>query len=229
VFDLARLVFVDKTGTSTNLLRLRGRVIRGEGLVDSVLHGRWKTITLLAGLRHDAIVAPSVFNGPFDGKIFRTDVERCLPRLYHGDIVFLDHLATHKLAGVTEEIEAEDAMATYLPAQSPDLDPDRTSLQQAQGTSAKGAPPWRGSPAQFKLNAQSRTSGRRSLSSSSLVRNMVTCTFSSFPGTDKENVAKFSWPGATKTAACADAIRTQSKRLVSASSFAARLPVSPRN
>jgi hypothetical protein len=60
VFDLARLVFVDKTGTSTNLLRLRGRVIRGEGLVDSVLHGRWKTITLLAGLRHDAIVAPAV-------------------------------------------------------------------------------------------------------------------------------------------------------------------------
>jgi hypothetical protein len=36
--------------------------------------------------------------------------------LYHGDIVFLDNFATHKLAGVTEEIEAADAMATYLPA-----------------------------------------------------------------------------------------------------------------
>jgi hypothetical protein len=80
VFDLARLVFVDETGTSTNLLRLRGRAIRGEGLVDSVLHGRWKTITLLAALRHDAIVAPFVIDGPLDGKIFRTDVERCLPR-----------------------------------------------------------------------------------------------------------------------------------------------------
>jgi hypothetical protein len=52
-----RLVFVDKTGPSTNLLRLRGRVIRGEGPVDSIRHGRWKTITLLAGLHHDAIVA----------------------------------------------------------------------------------------------------------------------------------------------------------------------------
>jgi hypothetical protein len=80
VFDLARLLFVDKTGTSTNLLKLRGRVIRGEGPVDSVLHGRWKTITLLAGLRRDAIVAPFVIDGPLDGKIFRTDVERCLPR-----------------------------------------------------------------------------------------------------------------------------------------------------
>jgi hypothetical protein len=75
-----RLVFVDKTGPSTNLLRLRGRVIRGEGPVDSILHGRWKTITLLAGLHHDAIVASFVIDGPLDGKIFRTDVERCLPR-----------------------------------------------------------------------------------------------------------------------------------------------------
>jgi hypothetical protein len=38
--------------------------------------------------------------------------------LYHSDIV---NLATHKLAGVPEEIGAADAMATYLPAQSPDL------------------------------------------------------------------------------------------------------------
>jgi hypothetical protein len=35
--------------------------------------------------------------------------------LYRGDVVFLDNLATHKLAGMTEEIET-DAMATYLPA-----------------------------------------------------------------------------------------------------------------
>jgi hypothetical protein len=36
----------------------------------------------------------------------------------------------------------------------------------------------------MKLNAQLRTAGRRSRSSSPLVRNAVTCTFSSFPGTD---------------------------------------------
>ena len=33
----------------------------------------------------------------------------------------MDNLPTHKIAGVTEAIEAADAMAIYLPAYSPDL------------------------------------------------------------------------------------------------------------
>jgi transposase len=110
--------------TSTNMVRLHGRCPRGERLIGSVPHGHWKTITLVAGLRHDAIVAPFVIDGPLDGKIFRTYVERCLaPTLDRGDIVFMDNLPTHKVAGVTEAIEVADAMAIYLPAYSPDLNP----------------------------------------------------------------------------------------------------------
>jgi transposase len=124
MFDPARLVFIDETAASTKMVRLRGRCPRGERLVGSVPHGHWKTITLVAGLRHDAIVAPFVIDGPLDGKIFRTYVERCLaPTLDCGDIVFMDNLPTHKVAGVTEAIEAADAMAIYLPAYSPDLNP----------------------------------------------------------------------------------------------------------
>jgi hypothetical protein len=52
-----------------------------------------------------------VIDGPLDGKIFRTYVERCLaPTLDCGDIVLMDNLPTHKVAGVTEAIEAADAM-----------------------------------------------------------------------------------------------------------------------
>jgi transposase len=87
-------------------------------------HGHWKTITLVAGLRQDAILAPFVIDGPLDGKIFRTYVERCLaPTLDRGDIVFMDNLQTHKVVGVTEAIEVADAMAIYLPAYSPDFNP----------------------------------------------------------------------------------------------------------
>jgi transposase len=124
MFDPARLVFIDETAASTNMVRLRGRCPRGERLVSSVPHGHWKTITLVAGLRQDAIVAPLVIDGPLDGRIFRTYVERCLaPTLDRGDIVFMDNLPSHKVAGVTEAIEAADAMAIYLPAYSPDLNP----------------------------------------------------------------------------------------------------------
>jgi transposase len=124
MFDPARLVSIDETAAGTNMVRLRGRCPRGERLVSSVPHGHWKTITLVAGLRQDAIVAPLVIDGPLDGRIFRTYVERCLaPTPDRGDIVFMDNLPSHKVAGVTEAIEAADAMAIYLPAYSPDLNP----------------------------------------------------------------------------------------------------------
>ena len=51
-FDPARLVFIDETSTSTNMVRLRGRCRRGERLIGRVPQGRWKTITFVAGLRH---------------------------------------------------------------------------------------------------------------------------------------------------------------------------------
>jgi hypothetical protein len=56
MLDPARLVFIDETATSTNMARLRGRCPRGERLVASVPHGHWKTITFVAGLRHDGLL-----------------------------------------------------------------------------------------------------------------------------------------------------------------------------
>jgi hypothetical protein len=106
MFDPARLVFIDETAASTKMVRLRGRCPRSQRLVGSVPHGHWKTITLVAGLRHDAIVAPFVIDGPMNGRVFLTYVERCLaPTLGRGDIVIMDNLPTHKIAGVTEAIE----------------------------------------------------------------------------------------------------------------------------
>jgi hypothetical protein len=50
-----RLVFIDETATSTNMVRLRGRCPRGVRLVGYVSHGHWKTITFVAGLRHNCM------------------------------------------------------------------------------------------------------------------------------------------------------------------------------
>src|ERR687897_3850289 len=55
-----RLVFIDETGTSTNMARLRGRAPRGERLITKVPHGNWKTTTFVAGLRTNALTAPCV-------------------------------------------------------------------------------------------------------------------------------------------------------------------------
>jgi hypothetical protein len=85
MFDPARLVFIDETAASTKMVRLRGRCPRSGRLVGSVPHGHWKTITLVAGLRNNGIVAPFVIDGPMNGGVFLTYIEQCLaPTLDHG-------------------------------------------------------------------------------------------------------------------------------------------------
>jgi DDE superfamily endonuclease len=119
LLDPARLVFIDETATSTSLVRLRGRCPGGERLVGFVPHGHWKTITLVVGLRHDGMVAPFVIDGPMNGTIFLAYVEQCLaPTLDHRDVVIMDNLPAHKVAGVTDAIEAVGAMADPGPQES---------------------------------------------------------------------------------------------------------------
>src|SRR5437867_8633337 len=65
--DTTRLVFIDETSTSTNMVRLRGRCPRGERLISHVPQGQWKTITFVAALRHTKMVAPMVIAGPMNG------------------------------------------------------------------------------------------------------------------------------------------------------------------
>ena len=122
--DPQKLVFIDETGTATNMARQRGRCRRGARLIGRVPHGHWKTTTLVAGLRVDAVAAPFVIDQAMSGQIFRTYVERCLvPTLAPGDIVIMDNLPAHKVFGVRQAIEAAGAVLLYLPPYSPDLNP----------------------------------------------------------------------------------------------------------
>jgi transposase len=119
-----RLVFLDETWASTNMTRRYGLAPRGERLVAPVPHGHWKTTTFLAALRHDRLAAPCVIDGPINGEVFLAYVEQFLaPTLRPGDIVVMDNLGSHKVAGVREAIEASGAELRYLPPYSPDLNP----------------------------------------------------------------------------------------------------------
>lgn len=122
--DSDHLVFIDETGTSTNMARLRGRAPRGERLIGKVPYGHWKTTTFVAGLRSTALTAPCVIDGPMNGNAFLAYVEQVLaPTLKPGDIVVLDNLSAHKVPGVREAIEATGARLLYLPPYSPDFNP----------------------------------------------------------------------------------------------------------
>ena len=119
-----RLVFIDETSVTTKMVRQYGRAPRGERLVAKVPHGHWKTLTLVAALRVDGVTAPYVIDGAMDGPAFLAYIEQMLvPTLRKGDIVFMDNVRTHKVAGIAEAIQAVGAKLRYLPAYSPDLNP----------------------------------------------------------------------------------------------------------
>jgi transposase len=119
-----RLVFIDETWTRTDMAPLRGWAPRGQRLTAKVPHGRWKTITFLAALRHDRIEAPWLLEGPIDGESFRLYVEKVLlPTLHPGDIVIMDNLGSHKGKAVRQMIRTAGAKLFFLPKYSPDLNP----------------------------------------------------------------------------------------------------------
>jgi len=124
LLDARRLVFVDETGTSTKMVRTRGRCRRGQRLIGKAPWGHWKTTTFTAGLRRDGLVAPWVLDGPMNGEAFLVYVEELLaPSLSAGDIVVIDNLPAHKVESVRAAIEASGAILLYLPPYSPDLNP----------------------------------------------------------------------------------------------------------
>ena len=105
--DPRRLVFIDETGASTKMARLRGRSKRGQRCRAAVPHGHWKTTTFTAGLRRDGLTAPMLLDGPMNGVAFLAYVEQVLvPTLVPGDQVIMDNLPAHKVSGVKQAIEA---------------------------------------------------------------------------------------------------------------------------
>jgi transposase len=122
--DPASFVFLDETSAATNMVRRYGWGPRRERLVDAAPHGHWRTTTFVAGLRSTGIIAPLVLGGPITGESFCAYVEQFLaPALAKGDVVVMDNLAAHKVAGVREAITAVGASILYLPPYSPDLNP----------------------------------------------------------------------------------------------------------
>lgn len=122
--DPKRLVFIDETSVASNMTRLYGRAPRGERLVQKVLHGNWHSTTFIAALRYSRVTAPFVLEGAMNGETFRAYIEQILaPTLRSGDIVFMDNVPVHKVAGVREAIDERGATLIYLPPYSPDFNP----------------------------------------------------------------------------------------------------------
>jgi len=106
------------------MARLRGRAWGGQRLLARVPHGHYQTSTLISGIRLDGPCASWLFEGPMNDETFLAWVTQGLaPALRPGEVVILDNLATHKIRGVREALEAAGVRLLYLPPYSPDFNP----------------------------------------------------------------------------------------------------------
>lgn len=138
--DPARLVFIDETGASTKMARLRGRARRGHRCRAPVPHGHWKTTTFTGALRLSGMTAPMVLDGPMNAEAFHAYIQQVLvPTLCSGDIVVMDNLAAHKGVAVRAMIDAAGATLRYLPPYSPDFNPIENAFAKLKAVLRKAA------------------------------------------------------------------------------------------
>jgi transposase len=146
-----RLIFLDETGTTTKMTRLRGRARRGARLKANAPFGHWATQTFIAGLRCDGLTAPWVIDAPMNREIFDTYVETQLaPTFKPGDVVILDNLSSHKSEKAKEILKQRGAWFLFLPPYSPDLNPIEMAFAKLKAISGAS------------VHGQSTPSGKRS-------------------------------------------------------------------
>src|SRR6187549_188320 len=122
------------------MARRYGRSPRGKRLDGPIPHGHWKSTTFVGGLTTRGFIAPYVLDGAMNGTIFKAWVEQMLaPALRPGDIVVMDNLSAHKVAGVRQAIEAQGAELRYLPPYSPDLNPIEQAFAKLKAMLRKSA------------------------------------------------------------------------------------------
>ena len=115
---------MDESGATTQMTRNYGRAPRGQRVREATPQSHGETLTLFAALTTRGLQAPMTIPEPTDGDIFLAYVEQVLsPRLQPGQVVIMDNLSAHKVAGVRELIEATGARLLYLPPYLPDLNP----------------------------------------------------------------------------------------------------------
>ena len=121
---LERLKFLDESGINRSMTRRYGRAPRGQRAVGSVPENRGPNTTMVGILGVTGVSAVATLEGAINGDRFRSYVVETLgPTLVAGDVVVMDNLPAHKVAGIAEAIQSKGARLLYLPPYSPDLSP----------------------------------------------------------------------------------------------------------
>ena len=104
--------------------RLYARAPRGQRALATKPVNRGRHVTMLGALSLQGLVAAMTGEGFTDGEVFLAFLQEVLvPQLQPGQILILDNLKAHKVAGVADACAAVGVRLLYLPPYAPDLSP----------------------------------------------------------------------------------------------------------
>lgn len=121
--SVQRLVFLDESGVSTALSHGQAWSPSGKKAV-VIAPIRAKRLTLIGAIAIDGLRGTMEVEGSMNGEAFKHFLDETLgPNLRPGDIVVMDRLRAHQVAGVEEILAKWGASALYLPPYSPEYNP----------------------------------------------------------------------------------------------------------
>ena len=89
-----------------------GPAQKGERIAEATPQNHWQVLTTLGMMSVRGIEAVMAT----DGEVFRVYVDQALcPTLTAADMLILDNLRAHKVAGIRELVQAHGARLLYLP------------------------------------------------------------------------------------------------------------------
>ena len=134
------LVFLDESGVSTALSNGFAWSKAGE---KAVLHApiHAKRLTIIGAIAANGLRGKMEVEGSMDGETFKRFLDEQLgPNLRKGDVVVMDRLRVHQVAGVEEILAKWGATALYLPPYSPEFNPIEICWAWIKKTIRKVAP-----------------------------------------------------------------------------------------
>lgn len=119
-----RLVYIDESGIEMSLCKERGWGKKNELLAGKKSGKHYERTNIIAGYVNRKSIAPFIFNGSCNTKLFNAWVERFLIKeLKPGQIVIMDNASFHKSVKTRELIESVGCKIIFLPPYSPDFNP----------------------------------------------------------------------------------------------------------
>ena len=106
------------------MTRRYGRAAPGARVLEALPSDYGSNYTLIAAISLQGLQAPWVLEGALNGASFQVYLDQVLgPTLEAGDILLMDNLSSHKVAGVAALVEKRGARVEYLSPYSPDYNP----------------------------------------------------------------------------------------------------------